>query len=46
MAEERILVVDDEDLIREVVCSILSQAGYDCHPGQFGERSAGHAEFR
>ncbi len=32
MAEERIIVVDDEDLIREVVCSILSQAGYDCVP--------------
>ena len=32
MAEERIIVVDDEDLIREVVCSVLSQAGYDCVP--------------
>ncbi len=32
MADERILVVDDETAIREVVCSILSQAGFDCRP--------------
>ena len=27
---ERILVVDDEDSIREVVCSMLNSAGYHC----------------
>jgi putative nucleotidyltransferase with HDIG domain len=32
MADERILVVDDEDSIREVICSILTQAGLDCLP--------------
>ena len=32
MADERILVVDDENAIREVVCSILSQAGFECRP--------------
>ena len=30
MADERILVVDDEDMIREVICSILGQAGFEC----------------
>jgi len=32
MADQRILVVDDETPVREAVCSILAQAGYDCHP--------------
>jgi putative nucleotidyltransferase with HDIG domain len=32
MADERILVVDDENAIRELVCSILEQAGYQCRP--------------
>ena len=32
MADERILVVDDEDTIRDVVVSILTHAGFDCHP--------------
>lgn len=32
MADERILVVDDETAVREAVCSILGQAGYDCRP--------------
>ncbi len=32
MADQRILVVDDEDAIRNVVCSILNQAGFACHP--------------
>src|SRR5579862_8381074 len=32
MAEERILVVDDETAVREAVCSILAQAGYTCRP--------------
>ncbi|MDR3747797.1 MAG: response regulator [Acidobacteriota bacterium] len=32
MADERILIVDDEDSIRDAVVSILEQAGFDCHP--------------
>jgi cyclic di-GMP phosphodiesterase len=32
MADERILVVDDEDLIREIICSVLDNAGFACHP--------------
>ena len=32
MANERILVVDDERTIREIVCSILTSAGYECRP--------------
>jgi len=32
MADERILVVDDEDLIREIICSVLNQAGFACDP--------------
>ena len=38
MADERILVVDDEDLIREIICSILKQAGYVCQPVNSGPR--------
>jgi putative nucleotidyltransferase with HDIG domain len=30
--EPRILVVDDETVVREVMCSILTQAGYECRP--------------
>jgi putative nucleotidyltransferase with HDIG domain len=32
MLDQRILVVDDETAVRDSVCSILSQAGYDCTP--------------
>ena len=32
MANERILVVDDETTIRELICSILTQAGFDSRP--------------
>ena len=32
MADQRILVVDDETPVREAVCSILSHAGFECHP--------------
>ena len=32
MADERILVVDDENSIREIVCTILEQSGFDCRP--------------
>lgn len=32
MNDQRILVVDDETPVREVMCSILSQAGYECRP--------------
>ncbi len=39
MADERILVVDDEDLIREIICSILGQAGFNCHPIRSGEEA-------
>ena len=39
MADERILVVDDEKVIREVVCSILSQAGFECHPVTSGKEA-------
>ncbi len=33
---ERILVVDDEESIREVVCSMLGTAGYRCTPAASG----------
>jgi putative nucleotidyltransferase with HDIG domain len=36
MALERILVVDDEEPIREIVCSMLSSAGYSCEQGSSG----------
>jgi len=36
MADERILVVDDEDIIREIICSVLEQAGFVCHPMRSG----------
>ena len=36
MADERILVVDDEDLIRDIICSILNQAGFTCRPANSG----------
>ena len=32
MANDRILVVDDEELIREIICNVLTQAGFECHP--------------
>jgi putative nucleotidyltransferase with HDIG domain len=32
MNDQRILVVDDETAVREVMCSILSHAGYECRP--------------
>ena len=39
MADERILVVDDEDLIREIICSVLKQAGFVCHPVTSGDQA-------
>jgi response regulator RpfG family c-di-GMP phosphodiesterase len=39
MADERILVVDDEDLIREIICSVLKQAGFICHPVTSGAQA-------
>ncbi len=39
MADERILVVDDENAIREIVCSILSQAGFECRPVTSGKEA-------
>src|SRR6204780_5723311 len=32
MADQRILVVDDETPVRDAVCTILDQAGFDCYP--------------
>jgi putative nucleotidyltransferase with HDIG domain len=37
MASERILVVDDEESIREIICSMLSIAGYACTPAGSGK---------
>src|SRR5438105_15537694 len=36
MASERILVVDDEESIREIVCSMLSNAGYQTRHASSG----------
>ncbi len=36
MPSERILVVDDEDSIREIVCSMLSSANYQCRQAASG----------
>jgi len=37
MADEHILVVDDEDMIRGIICSVLDQAGFVCSPVNSGE---------
>ncbi|HEX4486736.1 MAG TPA: HD domain-containing phosphohydrolase [Terriglobales bacterium] len=36
MAKERILVVDDEPAIREIMCSVLGSANYPCHQAGSG----------
>jgi CheY-like chemotaxis protein len=36
MVSERILVVDDEEPIREIVCSMLASAGYACDQAASG----------
>lgn len=36
MLSERILVVDDEEPIREIVCSMLQNAGYQCRQAASG----------
>jgi len=36
MADQRILVVDDETPVRDAVCSILAQAGFECLPVSSG----------
>lgn len=36
---ERILVVDDEEPIREIVCSMLRTAGYQCSQAQSGNEA-------
>src|SRR5246127_4323610 len=36
MPVERILVVDDEETIREIVCSMLTTAGYKCRQAASG----------
>ena len=47
--QERILVVDDEEPIREVVCSMLGAVGYPCTPAASGKEAlallASGAEF-
>ena len=47
--QERILVVDDEEPIREVVCSMLGAVGYLCTPAASGKEAlallASGAEF-
>lgn len=39
MSSERILVVDDEESIREIVCSMLSNAGYQTRHASSGLRA-------
>lgn len=39
MPADRILVVDDEDPIREVVCSMLSSANYTCSQASSGKEA-------
>jgi putative nucleotidyltransferase with HDIG domain len=39
MAAERILVVDDEEAIREIVCSMLTNAGYDTRQASSGVKA-------
>ncbi len=44
MAAERILVVDDEDSIREIVCSMLGSAGYQTASAASGIEALGILE--
>ncbi len=39
MTDQRILVVDDEDSIRDVMCSILTQSGFNCQPITSGQEA-------
>jgi putative nucleotidyltransferase with HDIG domain len=39
MAAERILVVDDEEAIREIVCSMLNNAGFQTRQAQSGVKA-------
>jgi len=39
MADQRIIVVDDETAVRDTVCSVLTQAGYDCLPVNSGREA-------
>jgi CheY-like chemotaxis protein len=39
MPAERILVVDDEDPIREVVCSMLNSANFVCSQASSGKEA-------
>ena len=39
MAADRILVVDDEDAIREIVSSMLSYANYQCRQAASGKEA-------
>ena len=37
--EERILVVDDDESIREIISSMLTHAGYDCRAVSSGQEA-------
>ncbi|HXZ33332.1 MAG TPA: HD domain-containing phosphohydrolase [Terriglobales bacterium] len=39
MAADRILVVDDEEAIREIVCSMLTAANYKCAQASSGQKA-------
>jgi len=43
---DRILVVDDEEAIREIVCAILIAAGYTCKQAGSGMEALAFAQFR
>ena len=44
MASDRILVVDDEETIREIVCSMLTAANYQCSQASSGMKALGVLE--
>ncbi len=46
MPSERILVVDDEEAIREIVCSMLTAANYRCGQASSGMTALGRARVR
>jgi len=39
MSRERILVVDDEDCVREILCFMLEPTGYQCTPASSGSEA-------
>jgi putative nucleotidyltransferase with HDIG domain len=46
MSRERILIVDDEDSIREVVATLLEKQGYECVAAQSAHDALGHLHLR